>query len=126
MALPGPIDFTLVMNRSNAFGLMPVAGEFSRWGLTFTNVAVALGLSAAIVRGTQHPLLATGFAFVIAGAIGNAIDRARLGAVIDFIDASDIGFVWIFNVADMALDLGIGFIILNWAVSNRRGQGTAA
>jgi hypothetical protein len=38
--LAGPIDLTLVLNRSNSFGLVPVYGEFSRWALTALNLAV--------------------------------------------------------------------------------------
>ncbi len=120
MALSGPVDLTLVMNRSNAFGLVPVAGEFSRWGLAIINVAVAVGLAAAIIRRPYRRLTALGFALLIAGAIGNAIDRVRLGAVIDFIDASELGFIWVFNVADIAVDVGIGFLILGWVISEHQ------
>jgi signal peptidase II len=116
LALPGPVDLTLVMNRSNAFGLVPVAGEISRWGLTMINVVVAAGLAVAIVTRPYRLLTSFGLAFIIAGAIGNAIDRARFGAVIDFIDASKLGFVWVFNVADAAIDVGGGLLILSWAI----------
>ena len=40
--LVGPIDLTLVLNRSNAFGLIPAYGEFSRWALTALNLAVSV------------------------------------------------------------------------------------
>lgn len=119
VVLPGPIDLTLVYNRSNAFGLAPVAGALTRWGLTIFNVAVAVGLGAAIVRGKCRESTAIGFAFLIAGAIGNAIDRARLGAVIDFFDASKIGFIWVFNVADVAVDVGAAFLIFGWTFASR-------
>src|SRR5205807_5495570 len=41
IVLPGPVDLTLVLNRSNAFGLVPVSGELTRWGLAALNLAVA-------------------------------------------------------------------------------------
>ena len=55
---------------------------------------------------------AVGLAFIIAGAIGNALDRIRFGAVIDFFNASKLGFVWVFNVADSSIDVGIGLVLL--------------
>jgi lipoprotein signal peptidase len=39
---------------------------------------------------------------------------------VDFLDATKIGFVWIFNVADMALDGGIGLLVLSTLLSERR------
>jgi signal peptidase II len=50
---------------------------------------------------------------IIAGAIGNTFDRIRSGAVIDFFNASKLGFVWVFNVADSSIDLGIGLLLLS-------------
>ena len=44
---------------------------------------------------------------IIGGAIGNGIDRALFGAVTDFIDFSDIGFRWVFNIADSAITIGV-------------------
>jgi len=55
---------------------------------------------------------ALGFAFIGAGAFGNALDRLRLGAVVDLFDASKLQFVWVFNLADVAIDLGIALIVL--------------
>jgi len=46
-------------------------------------------------------------ALIIGGAIGNGIDRALFGAVTDFIDFSDIGFRWVFNIADSAITVGV-------------------
>jgi signal peptidase II len=120
MVLPGPVDLTLVFNRSNAFGLVPVSGELTRWGLAALNLAVA-ALLAWIVVG--RPLSRTGrigLALIIAGAIGNALDRIQFGAVIDFFDASKLGFVWVFNVADASIDLGIGCLLLSALLARRR------
>jgi signal peptidase II len=112
IVLPGPVNLTLVFNDSNAFGLVPVSGELTRWGLAALNLAVAAVLTWVVVRRPTSPLGAAGLAFLIAGATGNAIDRICFGAVIDFIDASKIGFVWVFNVADASLDVGMGLLLL--------------
>jgi signal peptidase II len=110
--LAGPIDLTLVFNRSNAFGLIPIYGEYSRWALTALNLAVAVILLRFALRRSTSTLNSFGLAFVSAGALGNALDRLRLGAVVDLFNASKLGFVWVFNVADVSIDLGIALILL--------------
>src|SRR5262245_52891477 len=69
VALRGPVDLTLVFNYSNAFGLVPVSGELTRWGLTALNVAVASILARVAVRRATGPLSTVRFACVVAGAI---------------------------------------------------------
>jgi signal peptidase II len=110
--LAGPVDLTLVFNRSNAFGLIPDYGEFSRWTFVALSLAIAAILLRLALQQSTSTMNAFGFAFMGAGAIGNALDRLRLGAVVDLFDASKIGFVWVFNVADIAIDLGIALILL--------------
>ena len=112
LALPGPVDLTLVFNRSNAFGLVPVSGEVTRWGLAALNFAVAAVLAWILIRRSMSRASMLGVAFLIAGATGNALDRIRFGAVIDFFNASKLGFVWVFNVADASIDVGIGLLLL--------------
>ena len=110
--LAGPIDLTLVFNRSNAFGLIPDYGEFSRWALATLSLAIAAILLRSILRQSTSTISAFGFAFISAGALGNALDRLRLGAVVDLFDASKLRFVWVFNVADVSIDLGIALVLL--------------
>jgi signal peptidase II len=112
LKLAGPVDLTLVFNRSNAFGLIPDYGEFSRWALTALSFATAAILLGLMLRQSTSIMNAFGFAFISAGALGNALDRLRLGAVVDFFDASKLRFVWVFNVADVSIDLGIALILL--------------
>ena len=112
VVLPGPIDLTLVFNYSNAFGLVPVSGELTRWGLTVLNLVIGWILVAVVLRRTTAPLSTVGFAFIAAGAFGNAFDRIRIGAVVDLFDASKLGFSWIFNVADVSIDIGMALLLL--------------
>jgi signal peptidase II len=72
------------------------------------------------MRGRHRPLTAFGLALIMTGAIGNALDRIFVGAVVDFIDASKIGFVWIFNLADATLDAGIRLWMLGAFLDQRR------
>jgi len=117
LRVPGPVDLTLALNHSNAFGLTPVVGEITRWGLTAANLAAAGMILILMMRRTLRPLTVFGLALVMAGAIGNAIDRIRLGAVVDFIDATKIGFIWIFNIADATVDAGIALLALSMFLS---------
>jgi signal peptidase II len=110
--LAGPVDLTLVFNRSNAFGLIPDYGEFSRWALTASSFAIAVILLGLMLRQSTSIMNAFGFGFISAGALGNALDRLRLGAVVDLFDASKLGFVWVFNVADVSINLGVALILL--------------
>jgi signal peptidase II len=110
--LAGPIDLTLVFNRSNAFGLIPDYGEFSRWALSLSSLLIAAILLRWVVHQSTSILNAFGFAFISAGALGNALDRIRLGAVVDLFDASKLHFVWVFNIADVSIDLGIALVLL--------------
>jgi signal peptidase II len=116
LVLPGPIDLTLVLNYSNAFGLVPASGEFTRWGLTALNLAVASVLVGVVLWYASVRLGTVGIAFIIAGAIGNALDRIRFGAVIDLFDASKVGFIWVFNVADVSIDIGIAIVLASFLI----------
>jgi signal peptidase II len=120
----GPVDvvwtlrFNLVFNRGMAFGqgegLGPVIGVLA------LGVVVALLISLRRGSGT---LGAVGVGLVVGGAIGNVIDRLfrspgwLRGAVVDFID-----FQWfpVFNVADMAINIGAGLLILGSILAARR------
>lgn len=106
------LDATLVLNRSNAFSVVPIHGDVSRWGLAAFNLLVAAILAWWTCRRPRRATSLLAAAFLIAGALGNAIDRIRLGSVIDFLDLSRIGFHWVFNLADASVDVGIGFMIL--------------
>lgn len=118
--LPGPVDLTLNFNESNAFGLTPVIGDATRWLLMTANLAVAGVILYVLVTRPLRPLTRFGLALVMAGAVGNALDRLLIGAVVDFLDATKLGFPWIFNVADATLDAGIGLLLLGAVLSERR------
>lgn len=120
MTLPGPIDLTLTFNESNAFGLTPVVGDVTRWFLMSANFGVGALLVYVVAARQVTPLTRFGLALIAAGAIGNALDRLLVGAVVDFIDATEIGFPWIFNLADAAVDGGIALLVLGALLSEFR------
>jgi signal peptidase II len=119
--LAGWLAATLVLNRSNAFGVVPIAGQLSRWGLAAFNLAVAAALAWWLWRRPLRPVTAFGLALLVAGAAGNAIDRITRGVVVDFLDLSRLGFRWVFNVADISVDAGIALLFLSIATARQAG-----
>ena len=108
-----PLQFTRIWNNGISFGLFQAGHEAVRWGMTAFNLGVGVLLAVWALRPVRLPL-ALGFGLLIAGAVGNAIDRIRFGAVIDFIDVQRLGFFpWIFNVADAAITLGAILLLLD-------------
>jgi signal peptidase II len=103
-------SLSMVWNRGVSFGLLQANADIARWALVVFSalVALALALWAAKVR---RPLLAAALGLVIGGAVGNLIDRARFGAVADFLDFSRLWFPWVFNVADSAITVGVLLLI---------------
>jgi signal peptidase II len=84
-----------------------------RWGFVAFSLVVAV-LLAAWARRQARLLPAIGLGLIVGGAIGNAIDRARFGSVVDFIDVQQLGFFpWIFNVADSAITVGVVVLLLD-------------
>lgn len=111
---------TWVMNRGVSFGLMRAEGPLGRWLLVAAALAVVIFL-AGWVRRTNRPMFAAAIGFVMGGALGNnLIDRARIGEVVDFLDFSALGFPWVFNVADAAINVGVALLLLDVFLLEKR------
>jgi signal peptidase II len=83
------------------------------WLLTALALAVVAGLVTWLWR-QPDPLLAVGVGLVSGGALGNVIDRIRLGAVVDFLDFYLGGWHWpAFNMADSAIAIGVGVLLFD-------------
>ncbi len=106
-------NLVLVWNRGVSFGLLGGNdGELQRWGLVALALAVAVTLAVWLARGVEAAWQRWSFRLVIAGAVGNAVDRAVHGAVVDFLDFHYAGWHWpAFNVADSAIVLGAVLLI---------------
>lgn len=99
-----------VENRGISFGLLPSEGAGS-WAIIVLALAISIGLGFWLRR-TDRVWQAIALGLVIGGAIGNVIDRARLGWVIDFLDFHGGGFHWpAFNVADSAISVGVVLLV---------------
>ena len=125
-------DFSMTWNRGVSFGVMQAEG-LARWGLFVLIGAIAVGFTVWLLR-AERRMTALALALVIGGAVGNLIDRARFGAVVDFIDFSGpwfgmviggwkVGFPWIFNVADACISLGAAALLLDQLLAGRKRAG---
>lgn len=102
------IDFLLSYNKGVSFSFLRFVDDAQRWPLVGLSL-LACGLLVWWLRRVtpDQPILATGLALIIGGAVGNMLDRARIGSVIDFVHLSYQAWSFaIFNVADTAITLG--------------------
>jgi signal peptidase II len=121
-ALP-VLDIVRAHNSGAAFSFLATAGGWQRWAFTI----VALVISVLLVGWLRklalatHALLAAGLTLILGGAIGNVIDRLEHGYVVDFLAAHWGGAYFpAFNVADAAITIGAGCVILDAILDARR------
>jgi len=110
-------------NTGIAFSLL---ADFGDVGLVLVALAVTAVVLALAARTTDRQVLArAGFALVVGGAIGNLIDRATLGYVIDYIlFHTPVWSFAIFNLADAFITVGAGLVLLQEFVDWRRDRDT--
>ena len=117
------LDITCMHNVGAAFSFLASASGWQRWVFIGLAVVVSIGLIIwlfKLPRGAQ-PLLAAGLALVLGGALGNVIDRIRLGYVIDFIHFHwDRAYFPAFNVADSAITVGAACLLLDALLEAKR------
>ncbi|MDR1835486.1 MAG: signal peptidase II [Fusobacteriaceae bacterium] len=118
--LPGFFHITYVRNRGVAFGLLQGKGGIIS---ALTGIAVILILWY-LRQNRKHisGLEKYGFLLIAAGAAGNLLDRVFRGYVVDMIDFRGI-WSYIFNAADVWINVGVGFIILDYILGLARGKG---
>ena len=116
---------TMVHNEGISFGLLHSDG-FGRWFLALFQIGMAVVL-ADFVRTQKKPWLTLSLGLIIGGAIGNAIDRVRLGFVVDFLDFSGTHvFPWVFNIADSAICIGVALLIWYFIRAEQAAKNTTA
>lgn len=119
IAVTGFFNLVYVKNFGVSFGLFNAGSSAGPWILSILSVAVAAGL-VLWLRRIQSQWLGAAVGLIIGGAIGNAIDRIRLGSVADFFDFYAFGYHWwAFNIADAAIVGGVAFIVLDGLFSGR-------
>ena len=141
MVFADQISKTVVRNTMSLYESIPVIPEF--FHLTYvSNDGMAFGInfplgiyvfSAISIFFTgflfwylwsikdDEILIRTGVALILAGAIGNLIDRILLGEVVDFLDFMIGDFHWyVFNLADSCVTVGLGFVLYDSLILNRK------
>lgn len=110
--LPG-LNFTWVENRGITFGLLGGFGALGPVLLTAVALAVVAALGVWLWR-AERWLPAVALGAIAGGAVGNVLDRLRLGYVVDFLHAHALGYSWyVFNVADAAIVCGVAALVFD-------------
>ncbi|QNK54522.1 signal peptidase II [Paenibacillus sp. PAMC21692] len=99
-------------NRGAAFGILQEQRTF--FIIITTVILIGLITYIQLMRKTGKPILLTGLALVLGGAVGNFIDRVRFGEVVDFFKFNFGSYTFpIFNIADSGIVIGVGLILLD-------------
>lgn len=118
LLLPG-FNLTHVCNYGVSFGGLHWLGA---WALSVLSIVISAALLFWL-RKAETRLLAVALGMIIGGAIGNVIDRIAMGCVADFLDFYVPGTDWphwpAFNVADSAIVVGVGLIIIDGLFAER-------
>jgi signal peptidase II len=128
MHLAPVLDIILTYNTGAAFSMLADAAGWQRWVFVVLALGVSVTLTVWLRRlaAATQGLIACGLALIIGGALGNMIDRLRLGHVIDFIHAHwGVHYFPAFNVADSAITVGAGLLLLDaWLEARGHGKGS--
>lgn len=110
--LTGFFNLVLVFNKGAAFSFLAGAPGWQTPLLVLVAVLAIAGICWMLWRNPGRTLLDLGLALILAGAVGNLIDRIAYGQVVDFLDVHAFGWHWpAFNVADSAITSGAAILI---------------
>ena len=111
-------------NRGAAFSMFDTASGWQRWAFSVLAVAVSVSLVVWLARLERRAvLMAAALALILAGALGNVIDRLRLGYVVDFLQVHwQQHYFPAFNIADSAITVGAGCLLIDAFLSNQRSK----
>ena len=102
-----------VLNPGAAFSFLADAGGWQRHALSGIGIVVSFALAVLLWRGVRSRLEAAAYVGLIGGAMGNVIDRLRIGAVVDYLDLYLRGMHWpAFNLADVLVVGSAGLLVL--------------
>jgi signal peptidase II len=109
MGILPSVELVLSYNTGISFSFLQFADDAQRWPLVGLSVLAAGLLGWWLSRvPSGKPILAIGLALIVGGALGNMLDRARIGSVIDFVHVSCRAWSFaVFNLADAAITMGV-------------------
>lgn len=121
-------ELTRLHNTGAAFSFLAGASGWQRWLFTVLACAVSLALLLWLARLERRAnLLAAAIALIIAGALGNVIDRMRFGYVVDFIQVHwQQHYFPAFNVADSSITIGAALLLIDAFLTGREPHSKAA
>jgi signal peptidase II len=106
-------NLVLVFNKGAAFSFLASAQGWQTLFFAAIAIVASVVIGFLILRNEGKRLFCGGLALILGGAVGNLYDRVAYGHVVDFLDFHALGWHWpAFNVADSAITLGAGILIL--------------
>ncbi len=106
-------NFVMVWNRGISFGLFNSETDYGAYILIALAVVISAGFLVWLSRCTNK-MQCFGFSLVVGGALSNALDRVRFGAVMDFLDFHAFGYHWpAFNIADSCIVIGVFILMIH-------------
>lgn len=119
--IPGFLNFAYATNTGVAFSMLDDHGSTGRWGLSaVAMIAATLVLYFFWKTPRSDDRILGALALLLAGIVGNVVDRVRLGFVVDFIDVQFGSWHYpTFNVADMAIVIGAGILIIDMFLTKK-------
>ncbi len=123
--IPGWFDLVHVLNRGAAFGFLNRTDMDWQRGFFIVASLVAVTLIFYLLKtlDREEPFVLWGLGLVLGGALGNLVDRVRLGVVVDFLDAHVGHYHWLaFNVADICITLGTMALIASFYQTTRQAR----
>ncbi len=115
----------LVYNPGAAFSFLADHSGWQKWLFSALAVAASAFLLHQIYSHIQQRVQNIGFALIAGGALGNMIDRLRIGKVVDFLDFHVQGMHWpAFNIADSAIFIGVALVIWSEFIRKPKSDST--
>jgi signal peptidase II len=118
------LEFMRLHNEGAAFSFLAGASGWQRWLFIVLGIGVSIGIAVWLYKlpARGQSLLAAALSLVMGGALGNVIDRARFGYVVDFIRVHyEQWYFPAFNIADSAITVGAALLILDSLLYARSG-----
>jgi signal peptidase II len=115
------LDLVYVKNIGISYSLLDQDSYQGQLLLAAFGVAATFALWVWLARGAGNRLMAVSLGLIMGGALGNAVDRVRLGGVADFFSLHAFGFYWyVFNIADVAIVAGVAGLLYDSFLASRK------
>jgi signal peptidase II len=125
--VPNFFDITYLRNKGAAFGILADSAMRVPFFIGVSLLAVVIILWYFRQLPPEQTGQQVGLSLILGGALGNLVDRVRLGEVIDFLDVHWYRYHWpAFNVADSAICVGVGLLLFCMWQMERREKGRKA